>query len=683
MRSNKVIINLTILLILIIMSIACVVAGPLISENTKKYEKTSISLNLIQGMNQTNYVLNHKLKEKKENKAIKPSEYLIDETEILDYEDIDALKKGVDTELSNWNRELSVGLKNLEYYASDKDNKFTEKSAKKGIEALLKKDITQAELNEFNNYYSAYIAVEYDDKGKETIINSLGVNNSEFINNKLRNDFTVNSLKDTKFVYAIPKVLAYEDNISNMEGENDRSLEFTVYLALGCSSIVFLAIMFIPYRKERELLGFKFIEKSTFEYILIGFLIIFTCMGISIEWGDSLYGFGDNFELMAIRVVRFINVFISLTLVYLASLLLKHSAKIGITSYYKQNFLLYRLGSKIANYIKDINLKEDNTKKILIALGINFVVISIISLIPEAVVILTLLYSIFIFYIVRKYLDQIKSSYRKLFKITNEIANGNLDVKVDDDLGIFNDFKEEVEKIQSGFKNAVDKEVKSQKMKTELISNVSHDLKTPLTSIITYVDLLKDKSLSEDKKDMYLETLDKKSQRLKDLIEDLFEMSKASSGNVTLNKMDIDVVSLMKQTLLELDDKIKESSLKIRTNFSNEKIILSLDGQRTFRVFENLIVNITKYAMKGSRVYVDILDSEDKVDIILRNITENEIDFKAEDIVERFVRADKSRNTEGSGLGLSIAKNFVELQGGSFGVKIDGDLFKVIVSFKK
>lgn len=665
------------------MSIACVVAGPLISENTKKYEKTSISLNLIQGMNQTNYVLNHKLKEKKENKAIKPSEYLIDETEILDYEDIDALKKGVDTELSNWNRELSVGLKNLEYYASDKDNKFTEKSAKKGIEALLKKDITQAELNEFNNYYSAYIAVEYDDKGKETIINSLGVNNSEFINNKLRNDFTVNSLKDTKFVYAIPKVLAYEDNISNMEGENDRSLEFTVYLALGCSSIVFLAIMFIPYRKERELLGFKFIEKSTFEYILIGFLIIFTCMGISIEWGDSLYGFGDNFELMAIRVVRFINVFISLTLVYLASLLLKHSAKIGITSYYKQNFLLYRLGSKIANYIKDINLKEDNTKKILIALGINFVVISIISLIPEAVVILTLLYSIFIFYIVRKYLDQIKSSYRKLFKITNEIANGNLDVKVDDDLGIFNDFKEEVEKIQSGFKNAVDKEVKSQKMKTELISNVSHDLKTPLTSIITYVDLLKDKSLSEDKKDMYLETLDKKSQRLKDLIEDLFEMSKASSGNVTLNKMDIDVVSLMKQTLLELDDKIKESSLKIRTNFSNEKIILSLDGQRTFRVFENLIVNITKYAMKGSRVYVDILDSEDKVDIILRNITENEIDFKAEDIVERFVRADKSRNTEGSGLGLSIAKNFVELQGGSFGVKIDGDLFKVIVSFKK
>ncbi|WP_394866759.1 sensor histidine kinase [Paraclostridium bifermentans] len=250
-------------------------------------------------------------------------------------------------------------------------------------------------------------------------------------------------------------------------------------------------------------------------------------------------------------------------------------------------------------------------------------------------------------------------------------------------MGTFNVLKNEIDNIQIGFKKAVDEEVKSQKMKTELISNVSHDLKTPLTSIITYVDLLKDENLTEEKRKIYIDTLDRKSERLRVLIEDLFEVSKVNSGNVHLNIIDVDVVSLMKQTLVEVDDKIKASNLKIRTNFPEEKLILKLDSQRTFRVFENLLINISKYAMEYSRVYIDIISESEFVKISFRNMTAEEIDFDVEDLVERFVRGDKSRNTEGSGLGLAIAKSFIELQGGTFNVSTDGDLFKVVITLKK
>lgn len=220
-------------------------------------------------------------------------------------------------------------------------------------------------------------------------------------------------------------------------------------------------------------------------------------------------------------------------------------------------------------------------------------------------------------------------------------------------------------------------------MKTDLISNVSHDLKTPLTAIITYVDLLKDENLSQEKRKQYIEIVDRKSQRLQKLIEDLFEMSKASSGNITLNIEEIDIVSLMKQTLLELDDKIKASSLTFKNNFPEEKVVLQLDSQCTFRIFENIIINATKYAMANSRVYLDIIEREDNVEVIMKNMAAEEIDFNTNEIVERFVRGDESRNTEGSGLGLAIAKSFVELQGGSFKIEVDGDLFKVIMNFKK
>ena len=298
-------------------------------------------------------------------------------------------------------------------------------------------------------------------------------------------------------------------------------------------------------------------------------------------------------------------------------------------------------------------------------------------------IILAIIYSIILFKVLSDYSKKTVCEYNQLLDVTKKISDGNLEVNMEKDLGFFNPIKDELGNIQTGFKKAVDEEVKSQKMKTELISNVSHDLKTPLTSIITYIDLLKDENITEENRRLYIDTLDRKSQRLQHLIEDLFEVSKVNSGDVHLNIVNVDIVSLMKQTLLELDDKITDSSLILKNNFSSEKIILPLDSQRTFRVFENLIMNISKYAMPSSRVYIDILETDNKVTVMLKNMSATEIDFSVDDIMERFVRGDKSRNTEGSGLGLAIAKSFVELQGGKMNISVDGDLFKVTITFNK
>ena len=237
--------------------------------------------------------------------------------------------------------------------------------------------------------------------------------------------------------------------------------------------------------------------------------------------------------------------------------------------------------------------------------------------------------------------------------------------------------------IKDGFEKAVSEEVKSQKMKTELISNVSHDLKTPLTSIITYIDLLKDEQLDYEKRKEYLDTLDRNSLRLKNLIDDLFEVSKVNSGDVKLNLVDVDIIALIRHAKFELIDKFNEKSLIFKTAFPNEKIILSLDSLKTYRIFENLLMNIGKYALENTRVYIDIDNSDDEVTITFKNISADEIKVSEDELVERFVQGDTSRNTSGSGLGLAIAKSFTELQKGNFKISVDGDLFKASVTFKK
>lgn len=282
----------------------------------------------------------------------------------------------------------------------------------------------------------------------------------------------------------------------------------------------------------------------------------------------------------------------------------------------------------------------------------------------------------------KKYVRKIQEQYRKLLAATRSIANGNLQTKFEDDWGVFESYKEELSKIQNGFKAAVDEEVKSQKMKTDLITNVSHDLKTPLTAITTYIELLGEENITPEQRKEYLQVLSRKSERLKFLIEDLFEVSRASSGNVTLNPVDVDICHLMRQVYLEYEDKVEDADLFFRFRMPEEKVILQLDSQKTYRIFENLYVNIIKYAMPHTRVYVNAEKTGSGIHIELKNMSAAELNIPAQDLTERFVRGDSSRNTEGSGLGLAIARCFVELQGGVMKVEIDGDLFKVVIEWQ-
>lgn len=282
-------------------------------------------------------------------------------------------------------------------------------------------------------------------------------------------------------------------------------------------------------------------------------------------------------------------------------------------------------------------------------------------------------------YIMRKI-----SSFSQLVNGSEQIVSGNFDYAIKEaGSGLIKKLAQNFNNIKNGFKASVESQVKSERLKTELITNVSHDLKTPLTSIINYVDLLKNKDLSEEEKEGYIGVLDKKAQRLKVLIEDLFEASKMTSGAVELNREKLDIVAMLKQTLGEFDERINNSDLTFRAKLPSEKIYLNLDGKKTWRVFENLINNALKYSQPNTRVYIELIDSMSSVKVVIKNISNYEMDFDVEEISERFKRGDKSRNTEGSGLGLAIAKSIVELQEGAMNIEIDGDVFKVTVEFRK
>lgn len=236
--------------------------------------------------------------------------------------------------------------------------------------------------------------------------------------------------------------------------------------------------------------------------------------------------------------------------------------------------------------------------------------------------------------------------------------------------------------IGEGLDAAVENSLKNERMKTELITNVSHDIKTPLTSIINYVDLLKRENPEDPKIRGYLEVLENKAQRLKVLTEDVVEASKASTGNIALEMTDLNFIELVHQVIGEFEEKFEERNLTMVVHFDEKEAIICADGRRLWRVLENVFGNVSKYAMENTRVYVDVKVDRPNVQLSLKNISAQPLNISAEELTERFIRGDVSRNTEGSGLGLSIAKDLVQLQGGEFKLYLDGDLFKVTIEFR-
>jgi len=263
------------------------------------------------------------------------------------------------------------------------------------------------------------------------------------------------------------------------------------------------------------------------------------------------------------------------------------------------------------------------------------------------------------------------------------LASGQLDYKIDEkDLtGDNRQMAAAVNRVGEGLQNAVKETLKSERLKADLITNVSHDIKTPLTSIINYVDLLKREDFEDPKIRNYLQVLEEKAYRLKTLTEDVVEASKVSSGNISLEMMNLNLVELVNQTSAEFEEKFEARNLKMIMNLPTEPATIYADGRRMWRVLANVFNNAAKYAMEGSRVYVDLVQTGEEVQLTIKNVSEQPLNISADELTERFIRGDVSRSTEGSGLGLSIAQNLTKLQGGKFELYLDGDLFKVLIRF--
>ena len=284
------------------------------------------------------------------------------------------------------------------------------------------------------------------------------------------------------------------------------------------------------------------------------------------------------------------------------------------------------------------------------------------------------------FYILCKKLEQLKKVQNALKSIYD--GDTNVELNPNELKGVLKQMAVYIDDIAGGLSNAIEQNMKSERLKTELITNVSHDIKTPLTSIINYVDLLKKEKMPNEKATEYLMILDNKSQRLKKLTEDLVEASKASSGNIKLNMEKLNVKELIKQVSGEFEDRFKEKNLEEITTFPEQDVYIKADSRYIYRVLENIYSNAAKYALENTRIYLDVIKKQHTVVIQMKNISKQELNISADELMQRFVRGETSRNTEGSGLGLSIASSLTELQGGQFHIYLDGDLFKVTIGFE-
>lgn len=449
-------------------------------------------------------------------------------------------------------------------------------------------------------------------------------------------------------------------------------------ISFGIGTVITLYLL----KHKRDEL--QFIERTRERYnkipIELRVILLFIFLKIMSEYQRRIYLFD-----MPIKIERFIKLsFVALYIFYLLICGLNFISNKNNGTKILRNSIVYKMKEDIRESFKIKSTIRKVTLIYITTISIGFVfIIGMIMLKYNRLIFLLIMTYIGIYaYIVPRYIFKKTAMINKIVKGTEEMVAGNLDYSIDEnDKGLLGKLAHNINNMKKGLKKSVESQVKSERFKSELITNVSHDLKTPLTSIINYVDLLKSEDLSKEDMNVYIQILDKKSKRLKVLIEDLFEASKISSGSIELNIEKVNISQILRQALGEFYEKIEGSSLNFKVNIENDGIYANLDGKKTWRVFENLIGNILKYSMNNSRVYIDLETEGNKAIVTMKNISAYEMDFDVEEIFERFKRADKARKSEGSGLGLAIAKSIVELQGGNMDIVIDGDLFKVTIEF--
>lgn len=470
------------------------------------------------------------------------------------------------------------------------------------------------------------------------------------------------------------------------------------FLAVTCCMMVFfigLYILFYPVSVEQEVNPFAFMRKIKAEikwvflgtvlclaYIGMAFLGVYTMTG---ELQTALQMLGIPYAEFVPVVLQFIGMMLTGLFTAMGIFEIKYMLTSGFCRYWKEDSLIGSICGNVKRRfekLSEVDLSDKTDTVLLKYVLIQMVIVGVIACFWSFGIVLSVLYSVLLFFYIRKKLKKVQKDYQVLLKEAHQLADGRFDEEITQDVGIFNALGDELKNVRIGFEKAVSEEIKSQNMKTELISNVSHDLKTPLTGIKNYAELLGQDNVSGQDKQVYLENLQHYIDRLNNLIEDLFEVSKVNSGNIELNPVELNVVALIQQAQAETEDLLKQKNLTVILDAPENGIVQALDGDKTYRIFENLFTNIAKYTLPGTRVYVSATAQPEYTEIVFKNISEAQMNFTPEEIVERFVRGDKSRHESGSGIGLAIVKSFTEVQNGTFSIEIDGDLFKAVVRFK-
>ncbi|MDO5018767.1 MAG: HAMP domain-containing sensor histidine kinase [Lagierella massiliensis] len=501
--------------------------------------------------------------------------------------------------------------------------------------------------------------------------------------------------------YKTAKLQSFNIGVTQDKFENSPHFyhpEKLVFLYGFLPSIVLMTVLFLLYDSFSDFDKYKKIpivvafRKTPIEIKIILWvsMLASSALGLTypIDLVDDIFA---KFDYMV--TITFMVLFSIIVIAIERSIILeiKLIYRYGFKSSFLENSLIVKLIKNILEFSKKLSIKVK--KWIIKALGdLGEISLFKISIIVGAFLIIMMIshYAGFetlvvpvMAYIIGRMVYTFSKNMEKVNRQSSMIAKGDYEVNVDEEIPYFKTIAKNFNTIGDNINKSVEEKVKAERLKTDLIANVSHDLKTPLTSIISYSSLLKEPDTTDEMKDEYVEVIYEKATKLNNLIEDLFQISKISSNSIEFHREKINIVDFINQVVGEFRDNLEDNNMKVILNAPEYPIYCNLDGQKTYRVFENLITNIVKYAQENTRVYLTLEDGGDKVRITLKNISKYELDISPKELQERFIRADKSRNTEGNGLGLSIASSFVEGQGGTFNMEIDGDLFKTIIIFKK
>lgn len=489
------------------------------------------------------------------------------------------------------------------------------------------------------------------------------------------------------FVSIVALVLLY-DIIGFEIGENwSRFFQGTIseywMVQLGCDTVILFTFVYLAIIVKGKITWFDKIF-TEIQFVVLGLSVLcFVGLGESMAGylSNSSWFYGGNFNpgefdyyfisaISPLWVQGILTVIGLILLIYFdLAIVLSIIKKIKENCFWSHSIC----GGAVIYLIESFKANENIFWKVMIILILGCLLST--NIFGATIVLIC----IFIF------IPKMMNRYGEIRKGVEEVKSGNLNYKIPVTRnGELDRLAMGINQISEASNIAFKNEIKNQRMKTDLISNVSHDLKTPLTSMVTYVDLLKTEGLSSENAEEYLGIIEEKTKRLQKLTEDLFEAAKASSGAIPVNFDNIEMISMVNQSLGELEELLTEKELKVIFNTTLEKAYVMADGQLLWRVIENILVNVSKYALEGSRVYMDLVERPGNLIVLeVKNISKDQLNINADELMERFKRGDESRTTEGSGLGLAIAKDLTKLMNGFFEVKIDGDLFKSSIALTK